>query len=327
MALKWIESFDDVSTAVQLAVAGGYPASNTTGTSIVTGRNGNAFRSNGGSGELIADVGGTSATGVLGFAFRVASLPNATYDLVRLSEGSTLHTVMRMNASQQFTYHRGGTLVATGSTVIAFNTWYHVEIESVIADSGGTINCKINEISDVTFTGDTKNGGTGYIDRFSFRGWANTDYDDVFFFDNAGFRGDCKVETLRPTGAGNSTGWTPSTGSNYQNVDDTTPDDDSTYNSAATAGDKDTFALGNLATTSGSVLGLVQVVRFRKDDAGSRSIATVVRTGATDYDGSTASSSTTYGYTRTLRETNPNTTSAWTISEVNGMEAGYKVVA
>jgi len=144
---------------------------------------------------------------------------------------------------------------------------------------------------------------------------------------NNDFLGDTKSETLRPTGAGTATGWTPSTGSNWQNVDDTAPNDDADYNSTSTAGATDTFALGDLATTPAAIYGVQACVEIRKDDAGSRSAALVLRSGGTAYVGATQSVLDAYTVLREIWEADPATGLPWTAAAVNNLEVGYRLIS
>ena len=85
--------------------------------------------------------------------------------------------------------------------------------------------------------------------------------------------------------------------------------------------------MASLATVTGTIKALAAHVCARKDDAGSRSIATIVKEGATETDGTTNSLSDNYLYFTDYYDTNPDTASAWTITEVNGMEAGIKLIS
>ena len=66
---------------------------------------------------------------------------------------------------------------------------------------------------------------------------------------------------LRPNGVGGANVWTPSAGANWQNVDEATADDDTTYNSTATVGDQDLFAYPDLspALPTGAVISKIVV--------------------------------------------------------------------
>ena len=60
----------------------------------------------------------------------------------------------------------------------------------------------------------------------------------------------------------------------------------------------------------------------RKSDAGTRYIRPVVRTGGADFVGTSVVMAESYDTFWEVWNLNPNTTAAWTQSEVNGLEVG-----
>ncbi len=310
------------------------------GPSIASGPPGvKALSLSGGSGgqSVSKSIASTSEV-IVGCRIKYNIIPNGDRGIIRLQESSAIHLDVRIAATGQLRVTRNGTTLATGTTALTAGSIYYIELRGLINDSTGQYELRINGVTEVSGTSaDTRNGGTGIVDTVVFHtgvdnGSINLLVSDIYICNAAGslnntFLGDVKVETLYPTGAGTTTNFTPSAGSNYQNVDDVTPDGDSTYNTDATAGDKDTFAMGDLATTAGSVLAVQQIVCCRKDDAGSRTLHTVMRSGGTDYEGGDTAVGDSYANVFGLRETNPATSAAFTISDVNGMEAGYKVEA
>ena len=222
-----------------------------------------------------------------------------------------------------------GTTIVSTTTPLAANTWYYVEITVLQAGASGSAEIRLNGVSEGGPT--TGNFGSANMGSVRFiRGSSGTiDYDDVYINDtsgslNTGFLGEQRVDFLVPTGAGNSTQFTPNAGSNWDRVDDTTPDDDTTYNSDSTVNHKDTYAVGDVS--SSSTVSAVQVNhRVRKTDAGARAIATVIRQGGTDYVGDTKPLTSDYLFQSQLYSADP-LGSAWTASSVNADEFGTKVV-
>lgn len=249
--------------------------------------------------------------------------------IIALRDGGTIQCDLRINGSKQLIATRNGTTLGTSTSALIDNIWEYLEIKATIDNSAGTFEIRRNGTVVLTLTGlDTQTSANAYATRVSFR---NGIYDDIYVANTSGsmnntYLGDVRAEAIFPTGAGNSTQFTPSAGSNWQNVDDNPGDDDTTYNSSATAGQIDTFTMANL-TASGTIKGVNQYVRHRKDDAGTRTVRSVVRIGTTNYEGPDVGVTTSYVTTLELRETSPATTAAWTVSEVNGLEAGYKVQA
>ena len=68
------------------------------------------------------------------------------------------------------------------------------------------------------------------------------------------FLGDVRVDTVRPISAGNYSEFSKQgSASNWDNLDDTTLDSDSTYNYSNTVGQRDTLDCGNLPAITGSI--------------------------------------------------------------------------
>lgn len=238
---------------------------------------------------------------------------------------------------------RNGTILATGTTVLTAGVSYYIEFQATISATGA-YELRINgttELSDASV--DTRGSGTSTVNAVrlggtlgvsvygggSFQNIGNVD--DLYICDDSGstnndFLGDIRVCCLFPDGPGTTTGLTPSTGVNWQNVDETDIDDDTTYNSGG-VGDLDTYTMTDLPVTTGTIYGIQSVVTGRKDDSGSRTMAPVWHLSATDYVGTARALSTDYSMGLQVYETSPDTSVAWTISEVNGAEHGEKVVA
>jgi hypothetical protein len=342
MSLLWVDSFDHYTTVVHK-----YPSEGGNPTIISGGRNStqcfhtSTSISTGKWAERT--IGGTAVTIVTGAAFRFLNTAGTTPALFTFHEGATIHVDLRLvTGTQVLRVTRNGTQIGSdGTTVLSLDTWYYIEFKATIHDTTGSFSVHVNGVNESMGTQtniDTRNAGTPLVDRVRLGGAVSTglswDADDWYVLNSSGsapnndFLGDIRVAAVLPSGAGNSTQWTPSAGSNFQNVDETPPDDDTTYNSEATASDKDTFAMGNIPSTPTTIYGVMQGARHRKDDAGSRTLRQVVRSGGTDYEGSDISVSDTYQFTfEPVRETDPNTAAAWTESGFNAVEAGYKLQA
>lgn len=276
---------------------------------------------------------------IVGIAILRESNLNAAV-MVALTESGTTHVDLRMTATGQVTLTRNGTVLGTSTFVAAAGVWAYYEIKVLISDTVGTVELRVNGSStpDISLTGlDTRNGGTGVVNSITLSdpGGSGTSFDDLYICDDAGsapnndFLGDVKVETLRPSGNGNSSQLVGSDGNstdNYLLVDETTPDSDTTYVESATVGDKDTYAYGDLATTTGTVYGVQLSPSVRKTDAGLRSVCSVARLSGTETDSADKVLSTTYQHMTDMRETKPGG-GAWTISDVNSAEFGIKVTA
>jgi len=225
-----------------------------------------------------------------------------------------------------------GTILGSTSVSLAIDTWYWLEIRLLCADSGGRLVVKLDGATMVDYTGDTKNGGTSSnIDSVQvFGSGGSSRIDDFYGLDATGsspyntFLGDCKVVTLAPSGAGATTGMTPSTGANYTCVDEL-PYSATDYVTGAT-GQKDTYALTDLPSGISSVLAVQANAIAKKSDAGALSVKNVVRSSSTDYAGTATAILPTDTTVSTIRTTDPATSTTWTTSGVNALEVGAEVV-
>ena len=272
-----------------------------------------------------------------GFAFRqvgATSTTNAPFFAVYGDTGATMHMNLRLSLTQLQLW-RGGTLVATASLPILDSTWYYLEMSATIDPTAGNVTVRANNTTILTFTGNTKNGGTNNtIDMIRCGGcWAATGgsyFDDLYLANGLGtannsLLGDCRVQTLQPSAAGSATALTP-TGSatNYLNVNEV-PDSTATYNGSATTGTRDTYNITDLAVSTGTVLGVQQVSAMYKSDAGPASMKAAQKSGVTVSYGATQVLSTSSTVYAELHETNPATSAAYTVADVNALEIGAEV--
>jgi len=229
----------------------------------------------------------------------------------------------------------GATTLAETSPLSA-STWYHIGFKVLMSDTVGTAAIYVDGVLDDSNTGlDTSANGSTAVNRFAFHGGVNHDinFDDVYIGDDSGsdmtdIVGDLFIEQLVPDGVGSSTQFTPSVGSNYQNVDDTTPDDDTTYNESSTSGHKDLFTAANLSQPVNTVYAVQISSKFNKQQAGTRTFRNKVLSNVTEGNGATVGMRyQSYSYKTDLFENDPDTSSAWTESGVNAMEVGYEVVS
>lgn len=145
---------------------------------------------------------------------------------------------------------------------------------------------------------------------------------------NGDIIGNPRLGALFPDGAGATSAWTPSAGSNYQNVDEATPDDDSTYNESSTVNNIDTYTMQDTPAGVSAITAVAVTARLKKTDANSRTVAAVLRIGGTDYvHATTKGVPGDWAYLQWIWTVSPATGVAFTVVEVNAIEAGIKVIA
>ena len=298
------------------------------------GRNANArtgpFSAQATTFAFLRDIGSNITTFIIGFGIYKT---DADFFLLLRDGGSDQMTLMRKSdgAIEVRRGGGGGAILGTSAPgVFPASAWTYIECKATIDDSAGAVDIQVNGTNVLSISGvDNQQTGNNYITRY---GLATGLYDDHYFSDTSGpapgndFLGDVKVETLYPNAAGDSTQFTPSAGSNYQNVDEPqTNDGDTTYNESSTTGQIDLFNLDPLVTTSGTIFAVQQHMVARKTDGVVREVRQKLKSGSTVVNGSTVGLGTSYQqYHEVIEELDPDTAAAWTISKVNALQVGYE---
>lgn len=248
-------------------------------------------------------------------------------------------TLSRLNHSttQNLVLKRGATTLFTSANGLWTPTWHHIVFHCTIHGSTGSYRIWFDNV-DITgglVTGVDTSDSFASLTQFNFSA-GNTiqfDVDDVYWQDDLTYRGELRIASLLPNGNGNSSQFTGSDGNstdNYLLVDDpggNNVDDDTTYVGSSTVGHIDSYAMGNLPSVSARVEGVLARFRARKTDAGARNGQTLLRSGGTNYVGTSQPELSTYFGHRKNYLVDPNTGVAFTESGVNALEAGQKVAA
>jgi hypothetical protein len=335
MTLRVIEGFDYYSQA--LSTAKGWNAPSPVWT-ITAGRLGGQAARLGSNMTVVLTrpLGGTPLSGttqVFGVALRInTAAPLAARALFFNANGGigvdAARKVNLFNAAQ--------TSVAVGTTILNLAQWYYLEVKLFLNGASGTGAVHLNGLSEIGTT--TANFGTVQTTTMSCQ-WntgtsSSADFDDIYILDGAGatnndYLGDCRVETLMPSGDGANQQWTPNSGTaHFSRVNEIPPDGDTSYVFDSNPGDRDTYTFPPLSILTGSVYGVCVNNYARKDDAATRQIAPVIRQGGVNFDGATSTPalSTTYAYYWQTYDQDPNGNN-WTIATVNANEYGIKEVA
>jgi hypothetical protein len=142
---------------------------------------------------------------------------------------------------------------------------------------------------------------------------------------NTSFLGEVRIMTQMANAAGTYSQWTPSSGSNYADVNETIEDGDTSYVATSTVGNMDSYNFTDL-TNSPAVAGVQVNLWARKDDVGAREIQPLVRIGGTNYLGTTQTVVTGYADYMQTYDVSPATGTTWGASEINGAEFGVNLV-
>lgn len=305
--------------------------------SAVTPYGGDAYQMAANVNDVLAQSFAPVSSAMCSFLYRQSSAQagiNQRSAVFSGDSGSTNHVFFTTAGDGSINFRRGrGDLTIIASSpinTILNNVWYHIEIRVEISDTVGIIQCWVDGSLVVNASNvDTKNGGTNNtVDRIEMGRTQGATYEwaDFVIHDGTTPIGVTRVIPLLPTADGAHTGFTPSTGtSHFAVVDETNPNDDTDYVSAATEGTKDSFAIADLPTGTWDVKAVQVSAAARRFDPGTKYLRPFVRTGAADFVGTSQVLSETYRAIRHIWEQNPNTVAAWTEGEVDGLEIGVEV--
>ena len=230
-----------------------------------------------------------------------------------------------------------GVVVDTIPFATAFpsvNTYYAVGVTAFADPTTGFVSVYVDGVQILSWTGNSGSTLTGFYAggrTNAAGGWAASMYVDDFSVDDAVGESDVapsspRFPMLLVNAAGDLAAWTPSAGSNFENVDDVVNDGDATFNYVTAASIKDSLNVAN--TVAGTTVPAGYVVKavtvgaiVRKSDAGFDSqVALGIRDGATNESlGSAQSLPTTYGYRRNRHTLTP-LGAAWSEAAVDATQ-------
>lgn len=267
------------------------------------------------------------------FYFRYATKPAANSEIIFQSrDGAGAVFEIRIDS--------GGHLIAwddyaaaqvgsTGSTALAANTWYRIEVK--LSGAGAAIEVTIDGVSEITGTA-AGTWAAAPIAQLNFGKVTNLNGNSVdFFYDDvcvssSGYPGEGSVLMLVPDSDGTYTTWTigAGSGSKFQLVDENPANGTDYLTSTNVIGDA--YTAGFPSAAASGITGYIRAVKtgvaVSRDSASNGTFKSRIRGAGTDSDGSSASSGSTVSYDWRLLETCPGTGLAWTLSGLDGAEAG-----
>ena len=220
----------------------------------------------------------------------------------------------------------GSIIAQTSPGILSAGAWAGIEWEISISTSTGISNIWVNGAQVMTASGlATQQSANAYANQVSFGDMTNrlntSIYADDFrvwdttgSYQNAPVGIDSRIITKLPSGAGSVTAWTPNGASqNWQCVDENPPDGDTTYVSASTAGNQDSYAMPVASFTIAPVMVLARAL-MRKDDSATRTAGVGVVRGFSGATGITATIGSSYAFVDGCISIDPSTGLVWTAS-------------
>lgn len=227
----------------------------------------------------------------------------------------------------------GANSVATGICLATHSAWRVIEIHVKIHSSNGLIHFRVNGLDDAIFAGNTASVSSS-VTRF-YSGTTGWGYhmDDLIINDTTGpinnsWMGGSRIVAIRPIGPGSLTQWTPSTGANWQCVDEK-PISATDYVSSNIAGSIDLYDLASLPAgvcSLDSILGVKVFNSMSRSGVTTSYVQNALRTNSVNSFSSSFAVPLIDTLENTILDLNPITGLTWTYSDINALEVGVKLV-
>lgn len=346
MALQFFDGFDHRLVKRESGV--GWTIANPSVISTVQFRTGSASSAPG-TGIVCSCAVAASAMKGVGFAwYQAGTAAGKAIAQFRSDAGATIHITITNDASGFVQIRRGdhaGTVIATSaSAVLSVAAWLSIEVQCVVDDSAGSVEVRVQGALAVSFSGDTRNGGTSTnIDAVAHRGVGTASnaafWDDWYIYDetdgtatqgapNDDWMGDLVAYLSLPNGNGTYSQLVGSDGNstdNYLLVDENPPNT-SDFVGSAVSGNHDSYQMQDLPAAASSVVAVQAGAYVSKSDAGAAGIKTLIRENATDTVSPSYTLSTSweamFGVLRCLK---PSDSTLWSVADVNATEVGVQV--
>jgi hypothetical protein len=261
----------------------------------------------------------TSAWGI--FAFRYAT--SVALSLRTLSSG----------AIEFRRGHSSAAIIATTNIPLTVNDWNHISFEvRLINNATGWLRVYINGVLAAEAIDVQTSAFAVLPDNISARPNVAGDFkwDDIYIVDASpggptGLLGDRRCASYYPIADGAESDFVPSSGTdNFAMVNEEVPDEDTTYISSATPGDRDLYKFSSPAPGK-SIDAMRIMVRARKEDPGGNNLKIVTKSGAavvvSDFKGAALS----YNHVSEYVQVNPATGLPWTPEEFAAAEFGQEI--
>jgi hypothetical protein len=336
--ILWMDGFDEIGNMNQKYTEGGEitPAQSTsTNAPFSYGR---SF-SSGGTATLQKVIPGAPYTVFfVGFHFLINTTDSVERNFIQFldAQNNVVQIELRRIWDNVLLKHtlrlyRGSTLLATSSDGIPQNAWVWLSVKHVCSQTTGSVEVKLNNTTVLTYSGNTQNGAANQVHRpVILTGTNNPEFSVDNLVIATGLASDPPLSECRIYGAVVPTSnfnvqFTPNAGTNWSNVNEIPPNDDTSYNSSNTVGATDVFVCAP-PTLTGVIPAVKVNFRARKDDAGVRELAPIIRPGTTNHQGSAIEITSNYFNRGVVWETNPDTGQAWNPGDIVNLKFGYRIV-
>lgn len=253
--------------------------------------------------------------------------------------GDAVLTVDTITGVGVLTYN--GQTATTASAVFTGAVWQFIEMRVRAGTTTGELEIRRNGVQVALTVGvDTLPGGFTGFEAFKVTADNNSQLhymDDLYILNAEGvaphntFLGDTRITVLRPKANGNNNNFTPTgAASNFQAVDETIHDSDTTFVEAGQIGAKEdynNFDFSDLGIVPGTIFAVQTVNAAKKTDAGRLDYLDQMIIGGVTFDNGTdvIATSGAYKMTTFVSGTDPSDSAAWTESKVTAVGSGFEI--
>jgi hypothetical protein len=277
----------------------------------------------------------------------IVALPSALNSVMLIWNGTTVRSQIRVATDGTLELWDSTAKIGSSSSALSLNTWYRLELSYF--NNTGTSRAELaGRLDGTEFASTTTSTNTGTADRISV-GFATTNtsydayFDDLAVNDSTGsyqtsFPGEGKIVHLKPNANGTTNSWTigAGSGSNYEQVDEVTPDDATTYLRSRTTNEVDEYAIEAFPGNSYDTINCIGVGFRATRSAGTTSsgMKVRIRSGSSIETATTEELATNSSFRTNDLDTNnaspfslvsyvsPATSTAWTPTDVDSAEIG-----
>jgi hypothetical protein len=284
----------------------------------------------------------TNDTWIIGFNWKSRGTGGHVSPFFRLGQsnvagfGDGLQLQVLTNNVIEINDGDGNQLAVTASDVFTEDTWLQMELKAKCHAADGTVELRIDGVNVASATSvNTATIGDAEWASVIFSGTGTTTrnpiFDDLYICNDQGstnndFLGACFVRTLRPTSDAGPNDGTPSAAvDHYTLVDEVKLDEDATYITLDTDTDKEMFGYEALAS-GGLIFGVAMTTLVTTVTACDVRVNQVFESNASEssQNSKTLPASSYYGIHH-VQEVSPDTSVAWTTSEINAGTFGCEL--
>lgn len=297
-----------------------------------------ALKIGGGSleGDLVKFI-PTASEYIVGFAMKFPV--DCFFELeLRTASGAALVGKLKCNPPDITLQDASDTTQVTALSAVTANVWQFIEFRCKQSTTLGELEVRVGGVLKGSATG--LNTGATVISEVNWDSAptsADCFVDDMYVLDTTGsapqntFLGDTRVTVLRPKANGTNNNFTPTgAASNFQAVDETLSDSDTTFVEAGQLGAKEDYdnqSFSDLGLSPGTIFGVQVVNSAKKTDAGRLDYRDKMIVAGVSFDDGTdvVATSGTYKMTTFIRDTDPSDSAAWTETKVAAVGSGIEI--